>query len=262
MYERAKQLGLSVEIEYPEPLTITYHIGEHYSITATGPTKHHAKQFAAEKMLEILPLPNEKQKHNRKRSNQHIKFIEQKGSTNYSLSEEINPITRLYQIARARNTKIEFIELEDSSNEKFFHFHVKFNENEFADGYGKNKQAAKRSAAENLLLKLNPNLPPPPIKGLLKRDENSPKSHRKKHVHFFDDDLIQQKLINSCEKLNIHIEYNDQIITNNQYESVLSLSKDDQLLAQFRGNANSIIHAQENAAVVAWKELEELFNQQ
>jgi hypothetical protein len=264
MYERAKQLGLSVQIEYIEPLTITYHIGEEYSTTATGSTKNLAKQLAAEKMLEILPLPTEKQKqkHNRKRSNQRIKFIEQKGSTNYSLSEEINPITRLYQIARARNLNLEFVESENCSTEKLFHFQVKFNENEFADGYGKNKQAAKRSAAENLLSKLYPNLPPPPAKGLLKRDENSHKSHEKKHVHFLDENLIQQQLINSCQKLNIHIEYNDQMITDNQYQSILSLSKDDQLLAQFRGDANSIIHAQENVSVVAWKNLQDLFNQQ
>ncbi|CAF4971091.1 unnamed protein product, partial [Rotaria socialis] len=78
--------------------------------TGTGSTKHAAKQIAAEQMLEILPLPSEmdKQKHIRKHSSQHKKFIEQKGSVSYSLTEQINPITRLYQIGRARDIKIEF----------------------------------------------------------------------------------------------------------------------------------------------------------
>ncbi|CAF1200012.1 unnamed protein product [Rotaria sordida] len=297
MYERAKQLGLTVQIEYNEPLTITYHIGEQYSTTATGQTKNTAKQIAAEKMLEILPLPTEndkqKQKHNRKHTNQHKKFIEQKGSNNYSLSEKINPITRLYQIARARNINIEFTELENSTNEKNFHFHVKFGENDFADGYGKNKKLAKQSTAENLLSKLNPDilglinistsssLPIQPIKSLLKRDENLNKQQQqqqeKKHVHFIDDEIIQhekntnnhqssitikQQLINACQKLNINIEYDDQTITNNtnQYETVLTLSKDDRLLAQFRANAPSLIRAQENVSLTAWQNLQQLFN--
>jgi len=271
MYERAKQLGLSVKIEHNEPLTITYHIGEQYSTTGTGLTKHEAKRIAAEKMLEILPLPKEKikQKHNRKRSNQHKKFIEQKGSNDYSLSEEINPITRLYQIGRARDQKIEFIQIENSENEKSFHYHVKFGENDFADGYDKNKQAAKRLAAINLLTKLNSDLlepivtslPPPPTKGLLKRDDNSNKQQEKKHVHFIDDQLIttKQKLINACQKLNINVQYDDQMITD-KYESILSLSKDEQLLAKFRGNASILTDAQENASIAAWKTLEELFN--
>jgi hypothetical protein len=272
MYERAKQLGLSVQIEHNEPLTVTYHIGEQYSATGTGITKHAAKQIAAEKMLEILPLPKEKikQKHNRKHSNQHKKFIEQKGSNNYSLSEEINPITRLYQIGRAREKKIEFIQIENNENEKIFYFHVKFGENDFADGYDKNKQAAKRIAAENLLLKLNfdplesiiNSLPPPPKKGLLKREENSNKQQEKKHVHFIEDQLItnKQKLFDACQKLNINIQYDDQIMTD-QYESILSLSKNDRLLAKFRGNAVVLIDAHENAAEAAWKNLHELFNE-
>jgi len=272
MYERAKQLGLSVQIEHNEPLTITYHIGEQYSTTGTGSTKHAAKQIAAEKMLEILPLPKEKikQKHNRKHSNQHKKFIEQKGSNNYSLSEEINPITRLYQIGRAREKQIEFIQLENDKNEKLFHFHVKFGENDFADGYHKNKQAAKRLAAENLLSKLNfdllesidNSLPPPPKKGLLKREENSNKQQEKKHVHFIEDQLItnQQKLLNACQKLNINIQFDDQTMTD-QYESILTLSINDRLLAKFRGNASVLTDAHENAAAAAWKNLHELFNE-
>jgi hypothetical protein len=284
MYERARQLGLSVQLVHNEPLTITYRIGEQYSTTGTGLTKHAAKQTAAENMLEILPLPIEKQKqkHNHKHDNQRKKFIHQKGSNDYSLSEEINPITRLYQIARARDIKIEFVQLENPSDKKRFHFHVKFGDNDIADGYGQNRQAAKRSAAENLLLKLNPDLlgsisiplPPPPAKGLLKRDENSNKQQEKKHVHFVEDEIVQpekvdqlsmtikQQLINACQKLNIHIQFDDQLITNdqNQYQSILSLAKDDRLLAQFRGEASSFIDAQENASITAWKNLQQLFN--
>ena len=124
MYERARQLGLSVHIEHTESLTITYHIGDQYFSTASGPTKHAAKQIAAKQMLDILPLPEEKvrPKHNRKHNHQHKKFIEQKGSTNYSLTEEINPITRLYQIARAREEKIEFTQIKDSEMRIFFIF--------------------------------------------------------------------------------------------------------------------------------------------
>ncbi|CAF3748699.1 unnamed protein product, partial [Adineta steineri] len=292
MYERAKQLGLSVQIVHEDPLKVTYRVGEQYSTVGTGQTKHEAKQIAAEKMLEILPIPIDKsqpktkQKSARNHSNQHKKFIEQKGSNNYSLSEEINPITRLYQIGQARDIKIEFIQLEYSLNDKQFHFQVRFGENDFADGYGKNKQAAKRIAAENLLTKLNPDiygsinitLPPPPIKGLLKRDENSHKQHQqeKKHVHFLEEQInehvktdfnhqstitIKQQLINACQKLNIHIQYDDQLITNdeNQYQSILSLSKDNRLLAQFRGHGLSLIRAQENVSTIAWKTLRQLF---
>jgi hypothetical protein len=270
MYERARQLGLSVLVECTEPLTITYHIGEEYSTTGTGSTKHAAKQIAAEKMLEILPLPKEKskQKPNRKHNNQRKKFIEQKGSNDYSLSEEINPITRLYQIGRAREKKIEFIQIENNEDDKMFHYHVKFGENDFADGYDKNKQAAKRLAAENLLSKLNfelsesivISLPPPPKKGLLKREENSNKPQEKKHVHFIEEELIthKQRLVNACQKLNINIEYQDQMIID-QYESILSLLKDDRLLAKFRGNAPILADAQENASAAAWKNLQELF---
>jgi hypothetical protein len=237
-------------------------------------------------MLEILPIPEEKSKEKpcRKRTNQHKKFIEQKGSSNYSLSQDINPITRLYQIARARNIKIEFNDLEKLPDEKSFHFHVKFGDHDFADGYGQNKQAAKRSAAENLLSKLNPDLlgsiviltplslPPPPAKGLLKRNENSSnKQQEKKHVHFVEQEkssdhqpsiTTKQQLINASEKLNIIIHYQDNMITNdnNQYESIVSLSKDDRLLAQFRGTGPSIVCAQENASLAAWNNLQQLFN--
>lgn len=272
MYERAKQLGLSVQIEHNEPLTVTYYIGEKYTTTGTGQTKHEAKQTAAEKMLEILPIPDEKskQKSIRKHSHQHKKFIEQKGSNNYSLSEEINPITRLYQIGRAREKKIEFIQINNPENEKIYHFHVIFGENDFADGYDKSKQAAKRSAAENLLLKLNPeqlelttiSLPPPPKKGLLKREENLNKQQEKKHVHFNEDQLIttKQRLKIQCNKYDIQIQYDDEFITN-QYESILSLTKDKQLIGKFRGKALELMDAQENASEIAWKHLYELFNE-
>ena len=287
MYERVKQLGLSIEFEQHEPLSITYHVGDQYSTTGTGQTKHDAKQLAAEKMLEILPLPMEKpkQKSSRKHKKQHKKFIEQKSSSDYSLSEDINPITRLYQIARGRDAKVEFLALEDSSKEKQFHFQVQFGDNDVADAYGPSKQAAKRAAAENLLAKLTPDavgstqmaLPPPPIKGLLKRDENCNKQQEKKHVHFLEEQLVEheknlanhpsvstvkQQLINACQKLNLHIQYEDQLMTNdeNQYESILSLTKDDRLLAQFRGHGLSLIRAHENVSMSAWRNLRQLFN--
>jgi uncharacterized protein YpiB (UPF0302 family) len=269
MYERARQLGLPVRIEHNEPLTITYHIGEEYSTTGTGQTKHAAKENAAEKMLAILPLVQEKvkTKPTRKHSNQHKKFIEQKGSNNYSLSEEINPITRLYQIGRAREQKVEFIQME---NTDAFHFHVKLGEHDFADGYDKNKQAAKRLAAENLLSKLNStllesiviSLPPAPKKGLLKHEVNSKNQQQeKKHVHFVDDQpmITQQRLTHACQKLDIHIQFEDQMI-NDQYESILSLTKNDKLLAKFRGNGLILGDAQENASKAAWKNLHGLFN--
>ncbi|UJR28977.1 hypothetical protein I4U23_010195 [Adineta vaga] len=287
MYERAKQLGLSVQLEQHEPLSVTYRVGDQYSTTGTGQTKQAAKESAAEKMLEILPLPMDKMKtkSTRKHNKQHKKFIEQKGSTNYSLTEEINPITRLYQIGRARDIQIEFIQLENLSIEHPFYFQVKFGENDYADGCGKTKQIAKKCAAENLLAKLNPDLlgsvlitlPPPPIKGLLKRDENCNKQQEKKHVHFLEEQIIEhektitnhqsmftvkQQLITACQKLNIQIQYEDQLTTNenNQYESILSLSKDDRLLAQFRGYGLSLIRAHENVSMSAWKNLRQLFN--
>ncbi|CAF1599153.1 unnamed protein product [Adineta ricciae] len=287
MYERAKQLGLSVQLEQHDPLSITYRIGEQYLTTGTGQTKQAAKEIAAEKMLEILPSPTEKVKPKsiRKHNKQHKKFIEQKGSTEYSLTEEINPITRLYQIAQARDTPIEFIQLEELTNEKQFFFQVKFGDNECADGCGKSKQAAKRCAAENLIAKLNPeltgslmiSLPPPPIKGSLKRNENSHKQQEKKHVHFLEEQIIEhektlsnhhpvftikQQLITACQKLNIQIQYEDQLATNedNQYESILSLSKDDRLLAKFRGHGLSVVRAHENVSMSAWKNLRQLFN--
>lgn len=290
MYERVRQLGFTVQMEQCEPLTVTYRVGEQYSTTGSGTTKNAAKRIAAEKMLEILPKPteNEKQKHNHKHTNQRKKFIEQKGSTEYSISEEINPITRLYQIARARDKKIEFKELEYSDKDKLFHFFVQYGENETADGHGKSKQAAKRSAAESLLSLLNPylldsansvpcsSLPVVPTKSLLKRDENTAKQHEKKHVHFIEDQLIEheqktinhqssltikQQLINACQKLNINIQYDDQVTAeNNHCETILTLSKDDRILAKFRAHAPSLTRAHENVSLTAWKNLQELFN--
>lgn len=270
MYERAKQLGLAVQIEHTDPLTVTYRIGNEYSTTGTGPTKQTAKEDAARQMLEILPEPSEKStgKSNRKNKNQHRKFIEQKGSNNYSQAEHINPITRLYQIGQARNEKIEFSEIKHPENDNRFHFQVVFGENHFAYGSDKNKQAAKRLAAENLLLKLNIHsidatkmpLPPPPKKGLLKREENSGKE--KKHVHFIEEDILskKQQLIQACQELDIQIEYEDRLI-DDKYESILSLKKDEQLVAKFRGLATLVNDAQEKASVTAWKNLKDLFNQ-
>lgn len=272
MYERARQLGLSVRMEQSEPLTVIYHIGEEYSSTGTGATKHAAKEKAAAEMLEILPIPEEKVKTKpyRKPSHQHKKFIEQKGSNNYSLSEKINPIARLYQIARARGQKVEFLQMETGDSKKGFRFHVQIGESDCAAAHDKNKKAAKRLAAENLLSKLNPDLlesvavslPPPPKKGLLKREESAKKQQEKKHVHFVDDQPTarKQQLSNACEKLNIRIQYEEKMMAD-QYESVLSLSKDNRLLAKFRGHAFALADAEENAAAAAWKNLQELFRE-
>jgi uncharacterized protein YpiB (UPF0302 family) len=155
-------------------------------------------------------------------------------------------------------------------NTDSFHFHVKLGDNDFADGYDKNKQSAKRLAAENLLSKLNStllesiviSLPPAPKKGLLKHEMNSKNQpQEKKHVHFVDDQLMitQQRLTHACQKLDIQIQFEDQMI-NDQYESILSLTKNDKLLAKFRGNGLILADAQENASKAAWKNLHELFN--
>ena len=271
MHERARKLGLPVQMEQTEPMTVTYHIGEEYSATGTGQNKQLAKETAAEKMLEILPIPEEKvkDKSSRKTSNQHQQFIEQKGSTNYSSSEIINPITRLYQIGRARNEEVQFIQIE--SNDRVKHFQAKLGENHFADGHALNKQTAKRLAAENLLIKLNIlpsdpilsiSLPPPPKKGLLKREESAKSQQEKKHVHFVDVQSIVRKeqLSKACEQLSITIEYQEQRLLE-QFESILSLSKDDRLLAKFRGHGQDIDDAQENAAEAAWKNLHQFFDQ-
>lgn len=271
MYERARRLRLPVRMEQTEPMTITYFIGDEYSATSTGQTKQLAKEIAAEKMLEILPIPEDKVhgKACRKISNQHQQFIEQRGSINYSSSERINPITRLYQIGRARHEQVQFIEIE--SNNQVKHFQAKLGENNIADGHAPSKQTAKRLAAENLLIKLNilptdplpsGSLPPPPKKGLLKREKSAKNQAEQKHVHFVDDRSIVRKeqLSKACEELNIIIEYEEQKLPE-QFESILSLSKDDRLLAKFRGHGQDIDNAQENAAAAAWKNLHQFFNQ-
>ena len=288
MYERARQLDLPVEMTFDEPFTITYQVGEQYKTTGTGGSKQLAKQMAAEKMLELLPLPVEKSKSkiHGKSSKQHLKFIEQKGLAEYSVSDEINPITRLCQIARARNVQVQFDELEVSPDDKKFHFRVQFGDEQTADGYGQNKQAAKRTAAENLLCQLSYQtvepivhqtssspLPPAPGKGLLKRDEPPAKQHEKKHVHFLVEEekpvdrpssiTIKQQLIKACQKLNIHLDYEDNLITKDlqqSYQSIVSLAIDDRLLAQFRGQGPSSMRAQENASMAAWNNLQQLFN--
>jgi len=203
MYERAKQLGLSVRMESNDPFTVTYHIGEKYLAIGKGFNQHSAKQSAAEKMLEILPINNNQQ----------------------------NPITRIYQLAQIRQVKIEFIQLISIEN---FLFQIKFGDNEHAEGYGKTKQMAKRAAAEILLEKLEPIviLPPPPVKGLLKRDGNNDNINKqeKKHVHFVEEVIEKdeqlsprqlssnisnsnkQQLIEACQKLKIHLEYLDELV--------------------------------------------------
>jgi hypothetical protein len=205
MYERAKQLGLSVRVESIDPFTVTYHIGEKYSASGKGFNQYSAKQSAAEKMLQILPSNN--------------------------IQQNPNPITRIYQLAQQRQVKIECIQ---SSNRENFICQLKFGENDTAEGHGKTKQLARRAAAEILLDKLDPIviLPPPPAKGLLKRDGNNENltKQEKKHVHFVEeviekDEQIsprqpsstisnsnKQQLIDACEKLKIHVEYFDEMV--------------------------------------------------
>jgi len=205
MYERAKQLGLPVRIEFVDRFTVTYYIGEKYSATGKGFNRHSAKQSAAEKMLKILPLTN--------------------------IQQNLNPITRIYQLAQLRQVKIEFIQLFNKEN---FIYQIKFGEHETAQGQGKTKQIAKRLAAEALLDKFDPIvvLPPPPAKGLLKRDGNNENLNKqeKKHVHFVEeviekDEQIsprplstnisqsnKQQLIDACQKLQIHVEYLDEMV--------------------------------------------------
>ncbi|CAF1610298.1 unnamed protein product, partial [Adineta ricciae] len=258
MHERAKQLGLSVRVEIIDPFTVTYNLGEKYSAVGKGSNMYAAKQAAAEKMLKMVPLT----------------------STQHS----INPITRIYQLAQARQVKVEFIQL--SSRENFV-FQLKFGENEIVEGIGKTKQLAKRSAAEILLEKLDPavSLPPPPAKGLLKRDsnqENLPK--QEKHVHFVEE-VIQkdeqtsprhslstnsfsnkQQLTETCQKLQIHIEYLDEMNQNeisnsSRFQSTVSLSTPNRVLARFVGHGPSLLRAQENASSAAWNNFKQLFNE-
>ncbi|CAF0856991.1 unnamed protein product [Adineta steineri] len=264
MYERAKQLGLSVHIEFLDRFTVTYHIGGQYSATGKGFNKHSAKQAAAEKMLKILPTTD--------------------------LQSTINPITRIYQFAQARQVKIEFIPI---SNKDTYIFQIKFGDNTIVEGQGKTKQMAKRAAAEILLDKLDPIvvLPPPPAKGLLKRDGNKENitKQEKKHVHFVEEVIKKdeqlssrqsppspsssnmscsnkQQLIEACQKFQIHLEYLDEMIKNensnsSRYQSIVSLSTSNRLLAQFRGYGPTLLRAQENASSAAWNNLRQLFNE-
>ncbi|CAF5173360.1 unnamed protein product, partial [Rotaria magnacalcarata] len=139
------------------------------------------------------------------------------------------------------------------------------------------KRIAKQLAAEALLQKLDTVvvLLPPPSKSLLKRDGNSEKTNKqeKKHVHFVEeiienDDKMscspsslssnvensyKKQLIETCQKLRIHIEYLDKMNENEnetsaQYQSTVILSTADRCLAQFCGNGPSLIRAQENAS--------------
>lgn len=290
MYERAKKLSLTVNLECQTPNQVTYRIGEHYSTIGTGINKQTAKQQAAEKMLEILPDNDQQQKEpsNRKRNNQHKKFIQQKGSVDYSWSDDINPITRLYQIAQARNVSIDFESFQKSESRQVFQSVVHYGDELTAEGMGQSKQAAKRNAAQQMLLQLYPDtnriVKSPstlsstsvPGKSLLKREENSPKKIEKKHVHFREDEngiaekkttrscgiSIREQLIKACNKLNIEIEYQDESVSEEpiEYQSLLSLSTGDRLLAKFRGLGPSLERARENVSHAAWKNLRQLFN--
>ncbi|UJR20661.1 hypothetical protein I4U23_023783 [Adineta vaga] len=259
MYERAKQLGLSVRMEFIDQFTVTYCIGEKYTTIGKGFNIYAAKQAAAEKMLKTLPLMN--------------------------IQYNSNPITRVYQLAQARQVKVEFIQISTKDN---FIFQLKFGENLLVEGQGKTKQLAKRTAAEILLDKLDPAivLPPPPTKGLLKRDgnhENLPKQE-KKHVHFVEE-VIQkdeqtsprqsfsnisfsnkQQLMETCQKLQIHIEYLDEMNPNensnsSRFQSTVSLSTSNRNLARFVGHGPSLLRAQENASSAAWNNFKQLMNE-
>lgn len=271
MYERARQLGLTVEMETPSNTTVVLRIGNEFTSTATGATKQEAKRLAAEKLLETLPSPPV-EKRNAKRTTQHRKFVEQRGSLDYGRTEEINPITRVYQIGQARHVRVEFRQVETESTEKPFHFVVEFGEEHRCDGFATSKQGAKRLAAETLLAQLNRK--EGPMKSLLKRDETS--TNEKKHVHFLVDETteaakdenrsaafsVKQQLIKSCERFRIRLEFEDEPKTNDdeQAKSILSLFSDERLLAKFRGQAPTIKRAQENASTAAWKNLRDLFN--
>lgn len=192
--------------------------------------------------------------------------------TTPSKPNEINPLTKIYQLAQQRQVKIECLQLFDRDN---VHIQMKFGDLHSVDGYGKNKYLAKRSAAESLLEKLDTVvcLPPPPAKGLLKRDGQTTKSETKKHVHF-DENLIdkpeqtsvrsspgslKQQLITYCQKLQIHIEFEDEILNENssssRYQSSLSLKQNNQLLAEYTGYGPNLMRAQENASIAAWNQV-------
>lgn len=210
MYERAKQLGLTVDVTFDDPLTVTYRIGEKYSATATGSDHKSAKLMAAKKMLKILPINNNQTK--------------------------ANAVTRIYQLAQLRQVSVQFIQLVDKEN---FTYQVKFGDNDIAEGHAKTKQLARQDAAQCLLNKLEKvlALPPPPAKGVLKRHENTENANKqeKKHVHFVEDvvekdektspheslstvvNSYKKQLIEACEKLNIHIEYSDKMVCINLF---------------------------------------------
>jgi hypothetical protein len=303
MYERAKQLNLPVELDNEQALTVTYRIGDNYSTTGTGSTKQLAKRMAAEKMLELLPMTQvqceSQPKTQHKRTKQHRKFIEQRGSTAYSLSHDINPITRLYQIGQARQVRVRFEQMKKSTGDQPFHCQVYFGETHCIDGFGQSKQLAKRSAAERLLSELDPEFlssvsvsvptaiaatttasavphSSPPVKSLLKSNEHARTHNEKKHVQFVDESTAEQtntsgrcssvnideQLTNACDKLNIRLQHQNELVRKHpeQYQSIVSLSIDDRLLAQFRGQGPSIQRAQGNASLAAWTNLQQLFN--
>ena len=215
MYERAKQLGLTVRTDWDDPLTVTYRIGEEYLSTGQGFNRHLAKQQAAEKMLSILRVDNEQR-------------------TPTKSVPAINPITRLYQLAQARQVQLDFLPASNysSSSDGKFTVRIQFGESDAAEGHGPTKQSAKRAAAELLMEKLDPALvlPPPPSKGLLKRQGNSERLE-KKRVQFVEEVIRKdeemaarphavvsptvsnrqkQQLLEACRRVKIDVHYSDE----------------------------------------------------
>lgn len=191
MYERAQQLALPVRFQSIDSHTISYFLGEKYFATGHGFNRHAAKQSAAEKLLRILP--------------------------------QCDPLTRIYQLAQIRQVKLEFLPIPTEEN---YRYRIKFGEKDQAEGDGRTKQSAKRTAAEMLLTKLESIavLPPPPAKGLLKREGSK---YEKKHVHFLDEIIEKdeqtsfrpksinrnkQQLNDLCQKLQIHLQYLDRLV--------------------------------------------------
>ena len=231
MYERAHQLGLPVHIEFNDPLTVTYHLGEHYSAKGTGFNQHSAKQFAAKRMLQILSS---------------VKTRTNEGQP----PTEINPVARLHQLAQAQHVELDFIEVNPASSEANFTIRVQFDQAELAEGYGKTKQLAKRAAAEIALEKLESVvvLPLAPSKGVLKRSEGNDAvgKHEKKHVHFADEVIEKderasvrsssssssatstscsrrQQLTNACQRMKIDVNYLDELVSADPSVSILIL---------------------------------------
>lgn len=223
MYERAKQLGLVVRVQWNDPCTVTYRIGEHFSSTGHGYNRQAAKLIAAENILKLLPNPSKTKS-----------------------SPTINPITRLYQLAQSRQVQVQFVPLEKSSSHDKYSFRVTFGEKDSSEGHGSTKQLAKRAAAETLLEKLDPVvvLPPSPGKSLLKKESHTDGSTQqpKKHVHFDerviakDEELAmrpcvtlasptiahyqKQQLADTCRRMNIDVKYTDERVKSDGFSFI------------------------------------------